>query len=106
MIDALMGVVEVAAGLLFALLALLIAVEFVRPARRWPAVPGWRRKCLAFMPMVIAISIAIPLLMAPLTGGLRLLPGHRLGIIGGTVVGIVLSELLIYWAHRLRARSA
>jgi sterol desaturase/sphingolipid hydroxylase (fatty acid hydroxylase superfamily) len=34
----------------------------------------------------------------------KLLPGDRLGLVGGTLVGILVSELLVYWAHRLHHR--
>lgn len=99
-----MGVVDVTAVALFAMLALLIAIEHVRPVRAFEAVPGWRRKCLAFMPMIVGISAAVPYLMAGVIEDVTLLPGDRLGIAGGTVVGIVGSELLVYWAHRLHHR--
>lgn len=96
-----MGVAEVAVVALFAMLGVLIVIEHVRPARRFEDVPGWRLKCVAFMPMVIAISAAIPFLLVDVIADVRLLPGYRLGIAGGTVVGIVLSELIVYWVHRL-----
>ncbi len=96
-----MGVVDVAFVALFALLAWLIAVELWRPARAFEPVPGWRRKCLVFMPVLIALSTAIPYLLAGVIAGIQLVPGHRLGIAGGTVVGILVSELIVYWAHRL-----
>lgn len=86
---------------LFAMLALLIAMELLRPARTFEEVRGWRLKCIAFMPIVIAISSIIPYAMSGLIEDIRLLPGHRLGLLGGTVVGILVSELLAYWVHRL-----
>ena len=96
-----MGVVDVTVIALFAMLALLIGIEQVRPVRAFERVPGWRLKCVAFIPIVLGISVAIPFLMADVIGGARLLPGDRLGVAGGAAVGIVLSELLVYWAHRL-----
>lgn len=89
---------------LVAMLALLIAVEHVRPVRTFEEVPGWRLKCLAFIPLVVGIAAAIPYLMAGLIDDVTLLPGYRLGTLGGTVVGIVISELVVYWAHRLHHR--
>lgn len=89
---------------LLAMLALLIAVEHLRPVRRFDEVPGWKLKCLAFIPLVAGLAASIPYLMAGLIEGVRLLPGDRLGIAGGTVVGILLSELVVYWVHRLHHR--
>lgn len=99
-----MGVAEIAIIALFAMLGVLIVVELVRPARAFDEVRGWRLKCIAFMPMVIGISSAIPYAMADLIAEVKLVPGHELGILGGTVVGILVSELLVYWVHRLHHR--
>jgi sterol desaturase/sphingolipid hydroxylase (fatty acid hydroxylase superfamily) len=96
-----MGAAELAIVALFAMLAILIALESRRPVRAFDAVTGWRLKCLAFMPMIVAISASIPFLLDGVVADVELLPGHRLGIVGGTLVGIVVSELIIYWVHRL-----
>jgi sterol desaturase/sphingolipid hydroxylase (fatty acid hydroxylase superfamily) len=89
---------------LFAMLCVLIVVERIRPVRAFEEVPGWRLKCLAFIPVVVGIAAAIPYLMAGLIEDVRLLPGDRLGILGGTLVGIVVSEFVVYWVHRLHHR--
>lgn len=99
-----MGPAELAIVALFALLVGLMIAERVRPARAYPEVPGWRRKCLVFMPIVIAIAAAVPYVAGRAIGDGALLAGHRLGVAGGTLVGIVVSELLVYWAHRLHHR--
>ena len=96
-----MDVVEIAVVGVVGMTLLLIAVEFIHPARRFEEVAGWRLKCLAFIPVVIAISSGIPFLLAGVIADVRLLPGDRLGLVGGTVVGIVLSEFIVYWVHRL-----
>jgi sterol desaturase/sphingolipid hydroxylase (fatty acid hydroxylase superfamily) len=96
-----MTAAEFAIVALFAMLGLLVAVELLRPARRFEAVRGWRLKCLVFMPIVVAISSIIPYAMSGLIADIKLLPGDRLGVAGGTVVGILVSELVVYWAHRL-----
>lgn len=88
----------------FALLAILAIAETVRPARLFPRVPGWRLRCLVFVPMILGISAGVPYAMAPLTEGGALLSGQRLGIAGGALVGIVVSEFVVYWAHRLHHR--
>ncbi len=95
------GVAVVATVALFGMLALLVAAELLRPVRAFEDVPGWRLKCLAFMPMVIAVSAAVPFLLEGAIENVKLLPGDRLGLVGGTLVGVFLSELLIYWVHRL-----
>ena len=99
-----MAASDVAILALFAMLALLIAIDLVRPSRAFEAVRGWRLKCLAFMPMIIAISVAVPLLLAGAIDDVKLLPGHRLGLAGGTLAGILVSELIVYWVHRLHHR--
>ncbi len=91
----------VAIGVLFALLGMLMLVEHVRPARPFEVVRGWRLKCVAFMPMIITISATVPFVMSDVIAGVKLLPGERLGVVGGTLVGIVVSELVVYWVHRL-----
>ena len=96
-----MGVVGGAIIAVFAMLIVLILVECIHPARRFEDVAGWRWKCLAFMPMIVALSGGIPSLLAGVIESVALLPGERLGLVGGTIVGIVSSELLVYWAHRL-----
>ena len=100
-----MGVTIVAIAALFALLIALMIVERLRPVRRFEEVPGWRLKCVAFMPLVIGVSAAVPYVLATVISGVKLLPGDRLGVVGGTLVGIVFSELVVYWAHRLHHRN-
>jgi sterol desaturase/sphingolipid hydroxylase (fatty acid hydroxylase superfamily) len=89
---------------LVTVLALLIAVEHVRPVRTFEQVPGWRLKCLAFIPLVGGIAAVIPYVMAGLIADVTLLPGDRLGVVGGTILGIVVSEFVVYWVHRLHHR--
>ncbi len=96
-----LGVSGIAVVALFAMLALLVVAERIQPVRHFEEVPGWRLKCLLFMPILIAGSASIPYLMAEVVGDLHLLPGKRLHLVGGTLVGVVVSELVVYWAHRL-----
>jgi sterol desaturase/sphingolipid hydroxylase (fatty acid hydroxylase superfamily) len=90
-------------GLAAAVVALIV-VELVHPAREFERVPGWRLKCISFLPVVIALSAIVPFVMAFVVGDAKLLAGHRLGVAGGTVVGILVSELVVYWLHRLHHR--
>lgn len=96
-----MGVVDVTVIALFAMLGLLVIVEHLRPVRAFEDVPGWRLKCIAFVPVVIGVAAGTPYVMATLLPDVKLLSGERLGIVGGTIFGIVFSELLVYWTHRL-----
>ena len=100
-----MDVVEVAQLAVFAMLGLLVIAELAAPARgKATMIAGWRLKCLLFMPMIVAITVLVPFAFAPLIEDSKLLPGDRLGIAGGTVVGILVSELIVYWVHRLHHR--
>src|SRR5688572_16319191 len=99
-----MGVVDVTLIALFAMLGLLMIVEHVRPVRAYADVPGWRLKCLLFIPIVVAIWAGTPYVMAGVIDGAKLLPGHELGIAGGAIAGIVVSEFIVYWVHRLHHR--
>ncbi|MGE0549179.1 MAG: sterol desaturase family protein [Kofleriaceae bacterium] len=100
-----MGIVDVATLGVLTMLVLLIALELIHPARRFPDVRGWRWKCVAFMPVIIAITITTPFLMSGVIEDIRLLRGYELGTVGGTIVGILVSELLVYWVHRLHHRN-
>lgn len=82
-------------------------MEHLKPARQFPAVPRWRLKCaLVFMPLGAAIGMGIPFLFDPLVAGRALLPGHRLGVFWGALVGIVSSEFILYWVHRFHHKLA
>lgn len=99
-----MLVVEIALLVQLALLVSLVTVELFWPARAFVVVRGWRLKCMVFFPVILAISVAVPLVFGPLVEGIRLLPGHELGLAGGALVGILVSELIVYWVHRLHHR--
>lgn len=88
---------------LWAMLAILIVAERVHPVRTFEDVPGWRLKCVLFMPVLVGIAAAVPYVLSRLLD-VSLLPGDRLGLAGGTLAGIVISELVVYWAHRLHHR--
>ncbi len=88
----------------FAMFGLLAWLEHTRPVRTFDHVPGWRLKCLIFAPVLVLTAAVVPYVMAPVVEGIALLPGRELGIAGGAIVGIVVSELVVYWAHRLHHR--
>jgi sterol desaturase/sphingolipid hydroxylase (fatty acid hydroxylase superfamily) len=80
----------------------MLAIKTTRPARRFPARPGWRRIGIAFLVLVGTVSTVVPLLVpADWLAAHRWLEGTRLGIVGGTLAGwIILSGMAFAW-HRL-----
>jgi sterol desaturase/sphingolipid hydroxylase (fatty acid hydroxylase superfamily) len=99
-----MGVAATVLVLLTVMLGLLMVAEHVRPVRAYEEVAGWRLKCLAFMPVVIGIAASVPYCVSAFAAGAQVLPGDRLGTPVGAIAGIVISELVVYWAHRLHHR--
>lgn len=85
----------------------LLALERFRPARQFAAVPRWRWVGLGFLTMLMALNGIIPALL-PMEWIARhaLLPGHQLGLVGGTLVGVLTVSLVDYGVHRLLHRSA
>lgn len=99
-----MGVVTVAWVAVLVLLGVLILAEQRSPARSFEAISGWRLKCLAFVPMIVGIPNLAQFGLGDYLVPSRLVPGHLLGTWGGAAVGIIASEFLVYWAHRVHHR--
>lgn len=99
-----MSVGTIAALVILGTLASLLIIEWRRPARRFEEVRGWQLKCLLFAPMILGVAGATQWLLSGVAADLQLLPGRRLGLVGGTICGILVSELVVYWAHRLHHR--
>jgi len=87
----------------FTYVAFLIA-ERLAPARPLPAVRGWFWKGLLFFLAGGAIMGGLPGLWAGWVRAHRLVNLEGLGVVGGTVVGLVATDLVVYWFHRLRHR--
>ena len=87
-----------------ATLVALVAVEIFKPARRLEKVKGWRLKGALFIFLLIVIGAGSPMLFGGLFEGVKVLPGEKLGVAGGAVVGILVSEFFVYWLHRLHHR--
>jgi sterol desaturase/sphingolipid hydroxylase (fatty acid hydroxylase superfamily) len=87
------------------MLLALIVVELVKPARQFEKVKGWRLKGLLFTLLMFALGGAAPAVLGALIpADLHVLPGDRLGNVGGALVGIVTFEFIGYWVHRLHHR--
>lgn len=87
-------------GGLLASYALLLLLDLVKPARRFPAIRGWRLKGLVFFVLYVATSSALPLLWDEHLGHYRLIDATGLGTIGGAVAGFFVLELVLYAWHR------
>lgn len=96
---------EAIALLILATYFVLLAVERWRPARAFPIVRGWRWLGLAFLALLFVLNGALPALLLALVpaewmAAHALLPGHRLGTVGGAVAGFLAITLADYWLHR------
>lgn len=79
----------------------MLAAERLWPARAFPERRGWQWIGIAFLVLIGTISTIVPLLVPrPWLDSHRLLDGTRLGVVGGTVVGFVVMEAVIYAWHR------
>lgn len=83
-----------------ALFGALIAWEAITPARRLPAIRGWRRRgVLAFLAYFF-ISSYLPLLWTETLAQYQLFDLTVLGTWGGAAVGFLVYELGVYAWHR------
>jgi sterol desaturase/sphingolipid hydroxylase (fatty acid hydroxylase superfamily) len=79
----------------------LLATEKLWPAREFPPRKGWQWIGVAFLIGTGTIATVVPLLIpAPWLEAHRWLDGTKLGVVGGTLVGYVLMEGVIYAWHR------
>lgn len=81
-----------------------LMAERLRPARPLPPVRRWLGKGLLFFVLGGAIVGGLPGVWAGWVRAHRLLDLEGLGVLGGTIVSFVVTDLLIYWFHRLRHR--
>lgn len=87
-------------GGLLATYVLLLLLDVVKPARKFPAIRGWRAKGLVFFVLYVVTSSALPLFWDETLGAHRLVDATGLGTIGGAVVGFLVLELVLYAWHR------
>jgi sterol desaturase/sphingolipid hydroxylase (fatty acid hydroxylase superfamily) len=78
-----------------------LITEKLWPARQFPPRKGWQWIGIGFLLVISTISVVLPLLTpGPWLDAHRFLDGARLGVVGGTIVGYVLMEGVIYAWHR------
>lgn len=85
---------------IFALYAAIAAWELVAPGRTLPKAPGWHLKGVVFFLAYVALGTALPRLWDPLLAPYQLVDLTALGTWGGTVVGLLVYELLAWGYHR------
>ena len=76
----------------------MLLVEWVRPARKLPAVRGWLAIGIACFVVAAALQIGAPVLIGGI--GPRILDLTMLGTVAGGLVGFVASDLAAYGMHR------
>ena len=80
---------------------LFLLTEKLWPARAFPPRKGWQWIGILFLIIISTISVVVPLLIpAPWLEAHRWLDGTPLGVVGGTVVGYVVMEGVVYAWHR------
>ena len=80
---------------------LFLITEKLWPAREFPPRKGWQWIGIAFLVVISTISVVVPLLIpGPWLDAHRWFDGTRLGIVGGTLVGYVVMEGVVYAWHR------
>ncbi|MCQ8105268.1 sterol desaturase family protein [Methylomonas sp. SURF-2] len=85
---------------LFALYALLMLWEALRPARALPVVRGWRRRGIAAFIGYWLLSSYLPLMWSDWLSSRQLFDLTRLGDAGGALAGLFLYEFGVYAWHR------
>jgi sterol desaturase/sphingolipid hydroxylase (fatty acid hydroxylase superfamily) len=79
----------------------MFATERIWPARKFPKIGWWGLVGFLFLVLMMTIGIIAPLLLpVEWLATHRLLDGTKLGVVGGTIVGFVVVELVVYAYHR------
>ncbi len=79
----------------------MLATERIWPARKFPPTPWWMATGLVFLVLVMGLGAIVPMLlpMGWITSH-SLLPGERLGITAGIVIGYPVLALFTALVHR------
>ena len=82
-----------------------LVTEKIWPAREFPPRRGWQWIGVAFLALIGTASTVVPLLIPQdWLASHRWLDGTKLGVAGGTIVGFVLAEGVVYAYHRAAHR--
>lgn len=82
---------------------LMYAAERVWPRRQFPKKSGWGWGFVGvgFLGIAMTMGIVAPLLLpVDWLAKHRLVDGTKLGVVGGTIAGILVAEFVVYWFHR------
>ncbi|MFB9267089.1 sterol desaturase family protein [Bradyrhizobium erythrophlei] len=80
---------------------IMLGIETLFPARRFPAVPYWHLKGLVFLIVQGLLAALTPLLIPePWLAQHRLMDLDSLGVIGGAILGYAVVSLISYAWHR------
>ncbi|ABI65526.1 Methyltransferase type 11 [Maricaulis maris MCS10] len=82
------------------LFATMIVIEAIFPARKLPAVKGWRFRALVMFTAYFFLSAYLPMIWDPLLAPYQLFDLSGLGLLGGSAVGILVFEFGVYVWHR------
>ena len=91
---------DIVTGLLLLSYGVLVALDFLAPARQLPKVKRWRLKGSAFFVLNFGLFSVLPFVWDAWLGEHRLLDASRLGTVGGAVVGLLALQLFSYVWHR------
>jgi len=80
----------------------MIAFEIIRPARRWPVVPGWIPRALLLNAVQAGAVLLTGVTWDRWFPQVHLLDLRDLGTVPGAIVGYVFITLVYYWWHRAR----
>ena len=85
-----------------AILPLFLLLDVLTPGAT--GTRGWRARAAAVTACTFALSLLAGVAYKALFAGASLLPGDRLGTVGGAVVGVLVYDLAHYWYHRCAHR--
>jgi len=84
--------------LTLAILPLFLLLDVLRPGAT--GTRSWRVRAAAVTACTFALSLLAGAAYKALFGGASLLPGERLGTVGGALAGVLVYDLGHYWYHR------
>lgn len=80
--------------------AMLALEPVLKTGREWPEIPWWRTTGVVFFIALMAINAVLPSLVPPAWAAHSLVPGARLGVVGGALLGYPVLSLCTAVLHR------